>query len=110
VRADGDTLARYGGDEFVMICRGRPAGYAIRRALARPFLVDGEWVTVGASVGVVTGRRGTDAETLIRRADEAMYAAKRSQPGRPVAAPPSAAIVGTREGVDRARGGPLAAG
>ena len=81
-RAEGDTLARYGGDEFVLISDGCTAEETIRQAMAEPFTVAGEQVTVGASVGVVRGRPGSDPQSLIRRADEAMYAVKRTRTRR----------------------------
>ena len=84
------------GWQDIVVLTGRrrtgptPAEATIRQAMSRPFTVCGERLAVGASVGVVTARRGTDAETLLRQADAAMYAAKRAR-----------SIVGTREGVDR---------
>ena len=78
---EGDTLARYGGDEFVLVCRDAAAELAIRRAMSHPFLIGAEQVSVGASVGVVQAPSGTDPDLLIRRADEAMYQAKRTRIG-----------------------------
>jgi diguanylate cyclase (GGDEF)-like protein len=80
----GDTVARYGGDEFLVLASapGEQAETADRltrhvgNALAAPFLLAGERVTVGASIGAVVsdGRLGPDE--LISHADRAMYGAK----------------------------------
>jgi diguanylate cyclase (GGDEF)-like protein len=82
------TVARLGGDEFAIICAGdgHPEG---AQALATRVLVDlrhdpprsprGETFAVTASVGVVTASAGAASATeLVRRADEAMYEAKRA--------------------------------
>ncbi len=80
----GDTLARYGGDEFVLLCEepgaqeeaaDRLAGH-VHDALGVPVTLSGEQVTVSASVGVVLSAGGAGADELIRRADERMYAHK----------------------------------
>jgi diguanylate cyclase (GGDEF)-like protein/PAS domain S-box-containing protein len=82
-----DTLARFGGDEFVVLCEGLAdeddaisVVERLTRALERPFLLDeaSVSVTVTASIGVATARRGegADAEELVRDADIAMYRAK----------------------------------
>jgi len=87
-----DTVARLGGDEFAALLPGDDEGGATRTArkilaaLAAPVVVEGRRLVVGASIGVALyPAHGTDAATLLRRADAAMYAAKRSavRPGGP---------------------------
>jgi diguanylate cyclase (GGDEF)-like protein len=102
LRAD-DTVARYGGDEFLVLCEsGSPATVArlrdhIQSALSTPIELGGEQVRVGASVGAVTSDGAADADELIRRADEAMYEAKqqRHPAGRELVARPATADAGT---------------
>ena len=81
---EGDTVARLGGDEFTVILPGIRravdavrAAEKVREALRQPFRLDGCDLFVTASVGVsVYPEDGTDAETLLRNADSAMYRAK----------------------------------
>jgi diguanylate cyclase (GGDEF)-like protein/PAS domain S-box-containing protein len=78
-----DTLARVGGDEFVAVCEDVAssgdaealAGRIIEALLPAVKLADGD-ATVRVSVGVSVGVRGDRPDTLIRRADAAMYEAK----------------------------------
>jgi diguanylate cyclase (GGDEF)-like protein/PAS domain S-box-containing protein len=82
-----DSVARFGGDEFVILAGG-VAGPEDVAALARRCIQafqseitvrDGVSVRVGASVGIaIAGQVFQDAEALIRAADEAMYVAKRN--------------------------------
>jgi diguanylate cyclase (GGDEF)-like protein/PAS domain S-box-containing protein len=82
VRPD-DTIARFGGDEFVILSEhveGKGAVFAIAdrldQALAQPFVLDdGSEVFLTASLGLATGD-GPDADVLLRNADAAMYRAK----------------------------------
>lgn len=79
---DSDRLARWGGEEFVLLCRGsdlrQAAGLAEKlRGLieAEPFECD---LTVTASFGVATLQPDQTLEQLFNAADEALYRAKRS--------------------------------
>jgi diguanylate cyclase (GGDEF)-like protein/PAS domain S-box-containing protein len=86
-RAD-DTLARLGGDEFAVLLDGADESESVAIAhryidqLREPVMVGDHELVFSASVGIAThpGGPGT-SEELIRRADMAMYAAKRSGGG-----------------------------
>ncbi|MFA9430857.1 diguanylate cyclase domain-containing protein [Egicoccus sp. AB-alg2] len=82
VRA-GDVVARLSGDEFGVLLRrlrtrqdAEVVAAALVDALAEPFALRTTEVRIGGSVGVAFVADGADAEDLLRRADEAMYAAK----------------------------------
>ena len=84
-----DLVARLGGDEFAVlldpasVAAAEPTGHRILAALGELFLIDGHGVGVGASIGLVVPERGEplSADTLLRRADAAMYASKRRGKG-----------------------------
>ena len=78
-----DVAGRLGGDEFAVLAPGLEDGgpqrlaACIVEAMDRPFLLDGQLVHVGASVGVALAPRdGTDPDQLLRNADLALYQAK----------------------------------
>jgi diguanylate cyclase (GGDEF)-like protein len=86
---EADTVARIGGDEFIVLCEDidtvqRPVEIARRiiAELKRPFsLSSGSAVSISASVGIAHAN-GTDGpDDLLVRADAAMYAAKQRGPG-----------------------------
>ena len=88
VPAETDTVARMGGDEFALLLpfRGIDEAHrladAVLKALEAPMALEGNIVDVRASVGVaVSPHHGDEKDTLLRRADVAMYAAKRSNVG-----------------------------
>ena len=86
---DDDVLARLGGDEFaVLVPSGAGAAELadrIRLALEHPFAVDGLKLPMEASVGIaIFPVHGTDAATLLKRADVAMYQAKGARTGSEV--------------------------
>jgi diguanylate cyclase (GGDEF)-like protein len=82
----GDTVARFGGDEFAVLVEdvGEEQATAVAgrilAALEAPFSIHEKNVFVSASVGIAAGRRGPDE--LMRNADLAMYKAKSSGKGR----------------------------
>jgi diguanylate cyclase (GGDEF)-like protein/PAS domain S-box-containing protein len=85
---DVDTLARVGGDEFVVVCRDLESteeavaiGRRIREVLAQPFGLEVGAVRIDSSIGIAFGRT-PDSDGLLARADQALYRAKRKGRGR----------------------------
>lgn len=82
---ESDTVARLGGDEFILLVNDtvdEAAAVTVAEkaiaALTRPLPIDGCRHSIGASIGIVLyPRHGEDADSLMRRADAAMYDAKR---------------------------------
>jgi diguanylate cyclase (GGDEF)-like protein len=88
-----DTLARFGGDEFILLVPGLPAGTVgetiaerINKVMGAPFDEEGGVELGGwrpaASIGVAMATETDTVATLVRNADAAMYLAKESGKGR----------------------------
>ena len=83
---DTDTLARIGGDEFAFLFplvedRAEVEAVAARilETLSAPFIIEGREFTISGSMGIcLFPEDGGDAQTLMKRADMAMYEAKRA--------------------------------
>lgn len=80
-----DTVARFGGDEFVVVIEdgdedvARGVAQRALEALAEPLTLNGIELCIGASIGIAfSGADGNTTSTLLRNADTAMYAAKRA--------------------------------
>lgn len=89
IQRSGDLVARYGGEEFVVLLPSTPAEGAyqvaerLRQAVERTPIHSGERVapirlTISAGVAAMMPRRDLAAQELIRRADDALYAAKQA--------------------------------
>jgi diguanylate cyclase (GGDEF)-like protein/PAS domain S-box-containing protein len=81
---DSDLIARLGGDEFVIgitdigsVDEAAPVAEKLALALGEPLPLEGQLLTVAASIGIsVFPKDGDSVEALIRNADNAMYLAK----------------------------------
>ena len=84
-----ETVARLGGDEFTLVMPGYADAVAIaarleelRACLSEPFMHDGKTLTCRSSIGVALApQHGTDASSLLKAADSAMYRAKAERCG-----------------------------
>ena len=84
---DGDTVARLGGDEFTVLLVDMAAkedvsivAQKILESIAQPYDLDGQQFYVTTSIGIcIYPPDGSDAATLLKNADSAMYAAKEQE-------------------------------
>jgi diguanylate cyclase (GGDEF)-like protein len=83
-----DTIARLGGDEFAVLLPtstledAKHIAARLLELLEQPFSLGGLQLEIDASIGIaLSPEHGTDADTLLRRADVAMYIAKRNGSG-----------------------------
>jgi diguanylate cyclase (GGDEF)-like protein len=89
VLRESDTIARLGGDEFAVLLPNVPDRAAaaqvadkIKRALDLPFEIQGLRLNIEASIGIAFAPdHGRDVETLMQRADVAMYVSKGTRSG-----------------------------
>ncbi len=86
---ESDTIARMGGDEFVVVMNGLEKEedcismvQKLLNALAAPMNIQGREITVMGSLGIsIYPKNGDDVDTLLKKADAAMYTAKENHPG-----------------------------
>ncbi len=86
---DSDTVARWGGDEFVVLLPTvdsaagvRESGMRMFKALRRPYVLAGDEIKLGGSIGAALFPcDGEDAEEIFACADRAMYEVKRTGKG-----------------------------
>lgn len=92
VRTD-DVVSRIGGDEFIValpsvrdISDAEQIAHKLHTAVAEPFDICGHQVRVTCSIGIAVAAPGETADNVLRRADEALYEAKRAGRNRSVSA------------------------
>ena len=80
---DSDTVGRFGGDEFIVVCEDAADGAEVlvlaqrlAESLNAPFAIDGGEVFLSVSIGVALSASSESPEELLRDADAAMYRAK----------------------------------
>ena len=93
VRSD-DVVSRIGGDEFIValpsvrdVADAEQVAGKLHAAVAEPFDVGGHLVQVTCSIGIAVAAPGETADNVLRRADEALYDAKRAGRNRSATAP-----------------------
>jgi diguanylate cyclase (GGDEF)-like protein/PAS domain S-box-containing protein len=78
----GDTVARIGGDEFVVICDDQSPfeiehiADRLVQSLSQPFVTDDQQTSVTVSLGIAIAEKGATPESLLRDSDTAMFRAK----------------------------------
>lgn len=78
----GDTVARIGGDEFVIVCDDRSPleieqiAHSFVESLSQPFVIRGEETSITVSLGIAMADNVATPESLLRDSDNAMYRAK----------------------------------
>ena len=78
----GDTVGRFGGDEFVVICKNlhvteaQEVAERLRGAVKEAFTLGGRRIFMNISIGIAPAGPGDTAETMLDAADMAMYQAK----------------------------------
>ncbi|MCU1378819.1 MAG: hypothetical protein JWN29_1802 [Acidimicrobiales bacterium] len=85
----GDTVARFGGDEFLVISESVPDPAAaelladrIHTSLGKPLPIAGAVIEPSASIGIVVASRSKGVDQVLQDADSAMYEAKHQGGGR----------------------------
>jgi diguanylate cyclase (GGDEF)-like protein/PAS domain S-box-containing protein len=84
----GDTVARFGGDEFVVVCDDVSAleteqiAERVLAALSEPWIIENQEMHVTASLGIAIADEAATPESLLRDSDTAMYRAKQRGRGR----------------------------